>query len=125
MKEALKGVYGVFGVTNFWEHGDDGETRQGMNLVDAAKENGVQHFVWSTLDNGDPAVPHFISKWKVDGSNIPLRLADEEYLKESGVPRTSLYTGFYYENFYFFATPKQIKENTYILPLIIPADGNI
>jgi uncharacterized protein YbjT (DUF2867 family) len=64
----LKGAYGVFGVTDFWEHGGDTETRQGKALVDAAKAAGVKHFVWSTLDNGDPQVPHWITKAAVDGT---------------------------------------------------------
>lgn len=67
LEQALKGAYGVFGLTNFWEHGAEGETRQGKNLVDAAKVAGIKHFVYSTLDNGDPKVPHFVSKWEVDG----------------------------------------------------------
>ena len=64
---AMKGCYGVFAVTNFWEHGGDGEVKQGKNLVDAAKKAGCEHFLWSTLDNGDPQVPHFVTKWQVDG----------------------------------------------------------
>src|SRR5271169_2117412 len=67
LEQALKGAYGVFGLTNFWEAGGEGETRQGKALVDAAKANGVKHFIYSTLDNGDPQVPHFVSKWEVDG----------------------------------------------------------
>jgi uncharacterized protein YbjT (DUF2867 family) len=63
--EAFSGTYGVFGVTDFWAHGFDGEIRQGKNLVDAAKATGVKHFIWSTFDNCD--VPHFKSKAIVDG----------------------------------------------------------
>lgn len=68
LASALKGAYGVFGVTNFWEHGDEGETRQGKALIDAAKASGVKHFVWSTLDNGDPEVPISClnGEWTVD-----------------------------------------------------------
>jgi uncharacterized protein YbjT (DUF2867 family) len=68
LEKALQGVYGVFGLTNFWEHGKEGEIRQGKALVDAAKATGVQHFIYSTLDNGDPEVPHWVSKWEVDGT---------------------------------------------------------
>ena len=67
LRSALKGVYGVFGVTNFWEHGGEAEIRQGKALVDAAKVNGVKHFVWSTLDKGDPEITHWVTKWEVDG----------------------------------------------------------
>jgi uncharacterized protein YbjT (DUF2867 family) len=35
---ALKGAYGVFAVTNFWETTDPNvETKQGKNVADAAK----------------------------------------------------------------------------------------
>jgi len=114
LRSALKGAYGVFGVTNYWEHGDDAETKQGVNLVDAAKEAGVKHFVWSTLDNGDPSVPHWVSKWRVD-----------EHLKASGVPRTSLYTAFYLENVTSFVKPSKVGEDTYLLPISILPDEPI
>lgn len=108
LRTALEGAYGVFGVTNFWEPGTgyDGEVRQGKALVDAAKSAGVKHFIWSTLDNGNPQVPHFMSKWEVD-----------EYLKASGLSRTSFYTGFYIENILTIMAPKKIGEDTYLIPL--------
>src|SRR5438045_6484327 len=56
LQEALKGAYGVFGLTNFWEHGGEGEVRQGKALVDAAKANGVKHFIFATLEDVDPSV---------------------------------------------------------------------
>ena len=69
---ALEGAYGVFGVTNFWEPGTgyDGEIRQGKAMVDAAKAAGVKHFIWSTLDDSIPQVPHFRSKWEVDSTHL-------------------------------------------------------
>jgi len=69
IKAALKGAYGVFAVTNFWE-AFQGEITQGKALVDAAKETGVKHFIWSTLDNGEPQVPHFVTKWQVHGIKL-------------------------------------------------------
>ena len=49
------------------------EEKQGMGLVDAAIEAGVQHFVYSSVDRGgsnsinDPTnVPHFISKHNIE-----------------------------------------------------------
>ncbi|MBL7994368.1 NmrA/HSCARG family protein [bacterium] len=70
LKNAFKNAYGVFAVTNFWEGAD--ELAQGKNAVEAAKESGVQHFIWSTLPNvesishGEFNVPHFTGKAKVD-----------------------------------------------------------
>ena len=41
--EAVKGVHGIFGVTNFREHGTDAELRQGKALVDAAKQRQLKY----------------------------------------------------------------------------------
>jgi uncharacterized protein YbjT (DUF2867 family) len=49
LKKAFNGTWGVYGVTNYWEHGGDGETRHGKNMVDAAKFAGVSHFVYATM----------------------------------------------------------------------------
>lgn len=62
-----------------------GEIQQGKNLVDAAKVNGVKHFVWSTLDRGK--VVHFNTKADIN-----------DYLTASGVPYSSLYTCWFLDN---------------------------
>lgn len=70
LKEAFKNAYGVFAVTNFWEGAD--EIAQGKAAIQAAKSNGIKHFIWSTLpnveaiSNGTFEVPHFTGKAKVD-----------------------------------------------------------
>ena len=71
--EALQGSYGLFAVTNFWDRATRmGEFEQGKNLVHAAKEADIQHFIWSTLPDyqalsgGKYTVPHFTSKARVD-----------------------------------------------------------
>lgn len=49
---AMEGSYAVFTVTNYWEKMDMGlEIDQGKSLADAAKETGVQHYIWSSLLN--------------------------------------------------------------------------
>jgi hypothetical protein len=71
LASAFNGVYGVFLVTNFQEHGTS-ELQQATAAVRAAKDAGVKHFVWSTLPNveaiskGKLHVPHFTGKAKVD-----------------------------------------------------------
>src|SRR5271155_1630642 len=45
---AFEGAHGVFLVTNPWEEGSD-EAKQATAAVHAAKNAGVNHFVWSTL----------------------------------------------------------------------------
>ena len=71
LKAAFQGVHGVFLVTNFWNEGTD-ERKQATAAIDAAKNAGVQHFVWSTLPNvqaisgGKFSVPHFTGKAEID-----------------------------------------------------------
>jgi hypothetical protein len=61
----------VFLVTNFWEPGTD-EVKEATAAVRAARDAGVEHFIWSTLPNveaisgGRINVPHFTGKAKVD-----------------------------------------------------------
>ncbi|PVF90757.1 NmrA-like protein, partial [Serendipita vermifera] len=83
-EHAVEGAYGVLGATDFWSSFFD-EEKQGKSLVDVAKTAGVKHFIWVTLDHS--GVPHFDTKARVD-----------DYLKDSGLPRTSLYTVFFVEN---------------------------
>jgi len=71
LKAAFAGAHGVFLVTNAWEPDTD-ERNQALAAVHAAKDAGVQHFIWSTLPNveaisrGKLDVPHFTDKAKVN-----------------------------------------------------------
>lgn len=50
LKIAVKGSYGVFGMTDFWSiHSQEIEMQQGKNLFHACKAQGVRHYVWSSL----------------------------------------------------------------------------
>src|SRR6476620_7352086 len=71
LEAAFEEAHGVFLVTNFRESGAD-EVKQATAAARAAKDAGVQHFVWSTLPNveaisgGKFDVPHFTGKAKID-----------------------------------------------------------
>ena len=39
------------------------EVQQGKNIVDAAKECGIQHLVWSTLERSEYKIIHFETKF--------------------------------------------------------------
>ena len=44
LKKAFAGAYGVYAVTNFWEHfSGDKEIAQAKNIAEAAKAAGVKH----------------------------------------------------------------------------------
>lgn len=63
---AFKDAYGVFAMTNYWECGETKEYEQGMNMVNAAKQQDVKHFIWSSLadtvaiSNGKLDLPHYM-----------------------------------------------------------------
>jgi len=90
---AFAGAHGVFLVTNVWEPGTD-ERKQALAAVRAAKDAGVQHFIWSTLPNvetisrGKLDVPHFTDKAKI-----------ERIVKEAGFAHhTFVIAPFFYQN---------------------------
>src|SRR5262245_31665050 len=70
LDSALKGVYGVFSVQNFWQPGvgAEGEIRQGKALADAAKAANIQHFLYTSVGGADrkSGIPHFESKWQIE-----------------------------------------------------------
>src|SRR6266436_2079326 len=114
LQAAFEGAHGVFLVTNFREAGID-ELKQATAAVRAAKDAGIQHFVWSTLPNveaisgGNFDVPHFTGKAKID-----------RIVKEAGFPHhTFVIAPGYYQNFVgFLATQKQADGSVgWALPL--------
>ncbi|HVJ14322.1 MAG TPA: NmrA/HSCARG family protein [Polyangiaceae bacterium] len=124
LERAFSGAHGVFGVTFFWAHmSGEKEFTEASNLARAAKNAGVKHFIWSTLDDtrkwlpvsdtrmptlqGKYNVPHFDAKGEAD-----------EVFRKLGVPTTFLNTSFYWENFIFFGQgPKPGPDGTLTLTL--------
>lgn len=113
LKDAFKGVHGVFVVTNFWEGAD--EVAQGKTAIQAAKDAGVNHFIWSTLpdvekiSNGEFNVPHFTGKAKVD-----------ELIKVAGFENyTFVQPPFYFQNLtgQMGAQPQQDGSIGWTLPI--------
>jgi hypothetical protein len=55
---AFEGAYGVFCLTNFWEHfSPEKEIEQAGNMAQAAKDAGAHHVVWSTFNDTRNWVP--------------------------------------------------------------------
>lgn len=113
LQDAFKGVHGVFVVTNFWEGAD--EVAQGKTAIQAAREAGVNHFIWSTLpdvekiSNGKFNVPHFTGKAKVD-----------EWIKVAGFENyTFVQPPFYFQNLtgQMGAQPQQDGSIGWTLPI--------
>lgn len=110
---AFANTHGVFVVTNFWEGAD--EVSQGKTAIQAAKDAGVNHFVWSTLPDvekiskGKFDVPHFTGKAKVDA-----------LIKDAGFENyTFVQPPFYFQNLtgMMGAQPQQDGSIGWTLPL--------
>jgi len=108
LRKAFEGAHGAFCVTNFWEHfKPEKEISQARNMAQAAKDAGVKHVIWSTLEDtrksipiSDDRMPTLLGKYKVphfDGKGEA-----DAIFSELGVPTTFLVTSFYWENFIYF-----------------------
>jgi len=118
LKDAFKGAHGVFLVTNFREAGG-GELKQATAAVRAAKDAGVNHFVWSTLPDveaisgGKFDVPHFTGKARID-----------RIVKEAGFPHyTFVIAPFYYQNLVGALGPQKQADGS--LGWAIPLDPGV
>ena len=108
LKRAFEGVYGAFCVTNFWEHfSPEKELAQATNMARAAKEAGLEHVIWSTLEDtrqwgplSDNRMPTLTGKYKVPHFDAKGE-ANHSFTK-MGVPTTFLLTSFYWDNFIHF-----------------------
>ena len=113
LKKSLQGAYGAFFVTFFWAHfSAEKETAEAKNFAQAAKETGIKHAIWSTLEDtrkfvpldsdqmptlhGKYKVPHFDGKGEAD-----------KFFRDLGVPTTFLYASFYWDNFIHFGSGPQ------------------
>lgn len=103
--DAMRGAWGAYGVTNFWEHfSPEREIRQAGNLARAAAREGLRHVVWSTLEDTRKYI-------RPDGGRMPVLMGRynvphldakgeaNELFAAAGVPVTFLLTSFYWENF--------------------------
>ena len=93
---AMRGCYGVFGITNYWEHFEK-EYQQGRNLIDAVKLAEIEHFVFHSLPDYNQ-----LSDGKYPTPHCDLKAELQRYCKSLDIPATFIHTAFYYENFLTF-----------------------
>ena len=118
LRKAFAGAYGVYAVTNFWEHfSGEKEKAQAKNVADAARAAGVSHVIWSTLEDtrnlmnaDDKRMPMLQAKYRVP--HFDAKAEANAYFK--GLPTTFLVTSFYWENLYSFGlAPKKSADGQY------------
>jgi uncharacterized protein YbjT (DUF2867 family) len=127
LEKAFAGAYGVFALTNFWEHfSPERELTQARNQAEAAKAAGVQHVIWSTLEDtrkwvplSDNRMPTLMGKYKVP--HFDAKGEADQIFRDLGVPTTLLLTSYYWDNLiYFGAGPQRGPDG--VLAITFPMD---
>jgi len=126
LRRAFQDAYGAFCVTFFWAHfSPEKEKAQAKAMAEAARDAGLEHVIWSTLEDtrrwvpledarmptlmGEYKVPHFDAKGEADA-----------YFRSAGVPTTFLLTSFYWDNLIHFGMgPKEAGDGSlnFVLPM--------
>ncbi|HET6767428.1 MAG TPA: NmrA/HSCARG family protein [Chitinophagaceae bacterium] len=102
----LKEVDGVF-CNLVFKYGIDKEIKQGIALVNAARQSNIEHFVYSSVVGCDQntGIPHWESKHKI-----------EDHLKASGIHYTILRPASLYENMLIPQVKSRILKGKLVLP---------
>ena len=131
LKKAFAGAYGAYCVTFFWEHfSPDKELAQIRAMATAAKDEGLKHVVWSTLEDtrqwvplSDDRMPTLMEKYKVP--HFDAKGEADQVFRDLGVPTTFLLTSFYWDNLIHFGMgPKKGPDG--VLGITMPmGDGKL
>jgi len=114
--EAFRGSYGVFMMTPNIAPPQTHEFELGKELADAAVEAGVQHLIFSSLENvdkiteGKKFAPHFTDKARI-----------EDYIRTLPITSSFIYMSFFYTNLIEFYTPI-VKDDVLVFPIYLPKD---
>ena len=107
IERAFEGAYGAFCVTFFWEHmTPDIEQAQAAAMARVAKTKGLQHVIWSTLEDSRERIPlsddrmPTLNRWKVPHYDAKAEV--NHFFTDAGVPTTFLHASFNWENFIRF-----------------------
>ncbi|HSK10504.1 MAG TPA: NmrA/HSCARG family protein [Vicinamibacterales bacterium] len=108
LKRAFAGAHGAFCVTFFWAHmSPEKEKTEAANQAAAAKQAGVSHVIWSTLEDSrrwvpldDDRMPTLQGQYKVP--HFDAKAEANRFFLDAGLPVTLLHTSFYWDNFIFF-----------------------
>ncbi|MFC9894326.1 NmrA/HSCARG family protein [Nocardia sp. NPDC127579] len=119
VRAAMKDVYGVFMMLTMMEGvhitdaGIAAETRRGKAVVELAKELGVRHFVYSSLEGAgeDSGVEYYAAKTAIEG-----------YIADAGLPATILRPVFFMDNFNTFNRPVRTDNGELLVNLAVRPD---
>ena len=118
LRRAFDGAHGAFCVTFFWNHfSPEKEQAEARAMAEAAKDAGVKHVVWSTLEDtrqrvplSDDRLPTLMGKYKVP--HFDAKGEADAFFREL-TPATCLRTSFYWDNLIHFGMgPKPGPDGT-------------
>ncbi len=120
LKDAFEGAYGAFCVTFFWDHfSPEKEKAHAKAMAGAAKHAGVQHVIWSTLEDtrrwvpaSDSRMPTLMGRYKVP--HFDAKGESDQFF--AALPVTNLLTTFYWDNLIGMA-PKKGPDGTLVFTL--------
>ncbi len=127
LKRAFKGAHGAFCVTFYWAHfSPEKELAQATAMAQAAKDAGLAHVIWSTLEDtrkwvplSDNRMPTLMGKYKVP--HFDAKGEADHVFTGLGLPVTLLLASFYWDNFIYFGSgPKKGPDGK--LALTFPMD---
>ena len=92
LKRAFAGAYGAFCVTFFWAHfSPEKEMAEARNMAKAAKNAGLKHVIWSTLEDtrkwvplNDTRMPTLQGQYKVP--HFDAKGASTHFFTDAGSP---------------------------------------
>jgi uncharacterized protein YbjT (DUF2867 family) len=125
LRRAFEGAHGAFCVTFFWHHlSPEKEYAHAGSMAEAAKDTGLAHVIWSTLEDArrfvplkDDRMPTLMGKYKVP--HFDAKGEANGHFTRAGLPTTFLHTSFYWENFIYFGSgPKRGPDGK--LALVFP-----
>lgn len=108
LSRAFAGAHAAFCVTFFWDHlSPEKELAQATAMAHAAKDAGLSHVIWSTLEDtrrwvplGDPRMPTLMGKYKVP--HFDAKGEADAVFAALKLPVTYLLTSFYWDNLIHF-----------------------
>ena len=124
VNKAFEGAYGVYCVTFFWAHfSPEKEQAEAKSMAQAAKDTGLKHVIWSTLEDtrkwiplSDTRMPTLQGKYKCP--HFDSKGESDHFFTDLGLPVTILLTSFYWDNFIYFGMgPKKGADGKLVLTL--------
>lgn len=111
LEHAARGMDVFWALSTPFEAGTEAETRQGLNMVDAAKTARVKHLVYASVADADldTGIPHFDSKMRV-----------EEHIQDLKLPYTIVAPTYFMENLFYPNNLSALQSG--VLAMALPPD---